>query len=79
MIISSALGTGLTAAVLSACLAAPACHASDANASLRAIVDQAVRPVIAKYDLPGVAVAVTVDGKAHFFNYGLASRENKTP
>lgn len=79
MIISSALGTGLTAAALSACLAAPACHASDANAALRAIVDQAVRPVIAKYDLPGVAVAVTVDGKAHFFNYGLASRENKTP
>ena len=79
MIISSALGTGLTAAALSACLAAPACHATDANAALRAIVDQAVRPVIAEYDLPGVAVAVTVDGKASFFNYGLASREHKTP
>ena len=78
MIISSALRTGLTAAALSACLTAPACHASDANAALRAIVDQAVRPVIAEYDLPGVAVAVTVDGKASFFNYGLASREHKT-
>lgn len=79
MIISSALRTGLTAAALSACLAAPACHGADANTSLRAIVDQAIRPVIAEYDLPGVAVAVTVDGKASFFNYGLASREHDTP
>lgn len=79
MIISSPLRTGLTAAALSACLAAPACHGADANPSVRAIVDQAIRPVIAEYDLPGVAVAVTVDGKASFFNYGLASREHDTP
>nr|AIQ86555.1 beta-lactamase class C [bacterium enrichment culture clone cep-05] len=78
MIISSAPRTGLTAAALSLFLAAPA-QAADANAPLRAIVDQAVRPVIAEYDLPGVAVAVTVDGKASFFNYGLASREYQTP
>lgn len=79
MIISSALRIGLTAAALSACLAAPASHGADANTSLRAIVDQAIRPVIAEYDLPGVAVGVTVDGKASFFNYGLASREHDTP
>lgn len=76
MIIPSALRTGVAAAALSASLAAPA--AADSGAALRAIVDQAVRPVIADYDLPGVAVAVTVDGKASFFNYGLASREHGT-
>nr|AIA12305.1 ClassC-AmpC_beta_lactamase [uncultured bacterium] len=79
MIISSTLRAFLTGGALSALLAASACHAADANAALRAIVDRAVRPVIAEYDLPGVAVAVTVDGKASFFNYGLASLEDKTP
>ena len=79
MIISPTLRAVLTGGALSALLAASACHAADANAALRAIVDQAVRPVIAAYDLPGVAVAVTVDDKASFFNYGLASREHGTP
>ena len=79
MIISPTLRTVLTGGALSALLAASACHAADANAALRAIVDQAVRPVIAEYDLPGVAVAVTIDDKASFYNYGLASREHGTP
>ncbi|MEO5935335.1 MAG: serine hydrolase [Duganella sp.] len=79
MIISPTLRTVLTGGALSALLAASACHAADANAALRAIVDHAVRPLIAEYDLPGVAVAVTVDDMASFFNYGLASREHATP
>jgi beta-lactamase class C len=83
LIISPKSRVGVTLAALSACLAlaASASHAADDGdtARLRAIVDQAVRPVIAEYDLPGMAVAVTVDGKASFFNYGLASREDNTP
>lgn len=79
MIIPLKLRTGLTLAALSACVATPASHAADDAAKLRAIVDQAVRPIIADYDLPGLAVGVTVDGKASFFNYGLASREDHTP
>ena len=34
---------------------------------------------MAKYDVPGVAVAVTVDRQSYFFNYGVASKENATP
>lgn len=34
---------------------------------------------MAEYDVPGMAVAVTVDGKPMFFSYGLASRESKAP
>ncbi|HEX8406573.1 MAG TPA: class C beta-lactamase [Duganella sp.] len=79
MIILPKLRTGLTVAALSTCFAASSGHAADDGAKLRAVVDKAVRPVIAEYDLPGVAVAVTVDGKASFFNYGLASREDNTP
>jgi beta-lactamase class C len=48
-------------------------------AGIRGIVDAAIRPVMAEYDVPGMAVAVTVDGRAHFFNYGVASRESSTP
>ena len=47
--------------------------------AIRAIVDQAVRPVMAQHDLPGMAVALTIDGKAMFFNYGLASKAPARP
>jgi beta-lactamase class C len=46
---------------------------------IRGIVDTAIRPVMAEYDVPGMAVAVTVDGETFFFNYGVASRESNTP
>lgn len=46
---------------------------------LRAAVDAAFLPVIAEYDIPGLAVAVTVDGQQHFFNYGVASTDSASP
>jgi beta-lactamase class C len=66
-------------AVAAACFAPSASQAADDNARLRAIVDQAIRPVIARYDVPGMAVGVTIDGQPYVFNYGLASIENSTP
>ncbi len=46
---------------------------------LRAMVDGAVRPLLARYDIPGMAVALTVDGQAHVFNYGVSSKESQAP
>jgi beta-lactamase class C len=66
-------------ALIAACCAPLASRAADDSARLRAIVDKAIRPVMAEHDVPGMAVAVTVDGKAYFFNYGLASIKDKTP
>lgn len=53
--------------------------AADDAATMRAIVDANIRPLMAEHDVPGMAVAITVDGKPTFFNYGVASREKNTP
>ncbi|MFQ2124335.1 FOX/MOX family class C beta-lactamase [Aeromonas jandaei] len=45
------------------------------DAPLTAIVDGTIQPVLKEYRIPGMAVAVLKDGKAHYFNYGVANRE----
>jgi CubicO group peptidase (beta-lactamase class C family) len=39
-------------------------------------VDQAILPLLQKYDIPGMAVALSVNGKHTFYNYGVASKES---
>jgi beta-lactamase class C len=51
-----------------------AASAAPDMAALRAIVDKTIQPLMAEHDVPGMAVAVTVDGRSAVFNYGLASR-----
>lgn len=48
-------------------------------AAVRAAVDRAIQPLMAQHDVPGMAVAVTVDGQALFFNYGEASKHEHKP
>jgi beta-lactamase class C len=59
---------------LSDALAAP-----DQGAMVRQAVDEAMKPVIAQYGIPGLAIAVTIDGQRHFIEYGLASKEPRVP
>jgi beta-lactamase class C len=53
-------------------------HAGAANASDRAAIDrligETVAPVMERFGIPGMAVALTVDGKRHFREFGVASR-----
>lgn len=42
-------------------------------------VDSAIKPLIQKYNIPGMAIAVTVNGENYFYNYGVASKETKQP
>lgn len=50
-----------------------------AQTELRAAVDAAVQPAIEQYRIPGLAVAIVHKGERHFFNYGVADRENGQP
>jgi beta-lactamase class C len=67
------------AAGLLACTLGSLSHAlgasPDQDAKVRQAVDEAMKPVIAQYGIPGLAVAVTIDGKRHFIEYGVASKE----
>ncbi|HEY4140819.1 MAG TPA: class C beta-lactamase [Pseudolabrys sp.] len=53
-------------------------RADDAGA-IAAVADQSFKPLLDKYGVPGIAVAVTVDGHQYFFNYGVASKDKNTP
>ncbi|MGN4150462.1 class C beta-lactamase [Burkholderia gladioli] len=46
---------------------------------VQAVVDETIRPLMTEKQIPGMAVGVVVDGKAHVFNYGVASKESGRP
>lgn len=47
--------------------------------SIRKVVDATIPTLMARDGIPGMAVAVTVDGKSYVFNYGVASKNPRTP
>lgn len=57
-------------------VAGPAVGRPDA---LGAAVDEAFGSLLAEHGIPGMAVAVTVDGRQHHFTYGVASTRSETP
>lgn len=61
-------------------LGASQCIASEPSSrTLKASVDAIIQPLMQQQDVPGIAVAVLVNGQAHFFNYGVASKVNQQP
>jgi beta-lactamase class C len=63
-------------AMCMALLATSPCFALD---NIESVVNDAVRPVMQAQGIAGMAVAVTVNGKPHYFNYGVASKESAQP
>jgi beta-lactamase class C len=70
---------GLVALAFGSVLTAGEAGADPSEARLRAAVDTAVRPLLGEHGAPGLAVAVTVNGEARFFAYGVASKQTKAP
>lgn len=52
---------------------------ASAEGDVRAIVDSAIGPVMSEHGIPGLSVAILVDGERHVFHYGVASRETDVP
>ncbi|MBB1599576.1 class C beta-lactamase [Variovorax sp. UMC13] len=43
------------------------------------VVREAAHTLMQQNGIPGLAIAVTVDGRQHFFNYGVASKKTQRP
>jgi beta-lactamase class C len=62
------------------CVISVASRAADKNQDrIRSIVDNAIRAVMVKDNIPGMAVGITIAENPRVFNYGLASREPRKP
>ncbi|MCR4509253.1 beta-lactamase [Pseudomonas sp. 32.2.56] len=67
-------------AKLSTLLAALAfATAAQADDTLQSLVDETIRPLMAEHDIAGLAVAITRNGQAHYFNYGVARLDDQQP
>lgn len=69
---TSALTFGLLIAGLPA-------FAADMPAPPDDVVNQTIRPLMQEYAIPGMAVAISRDGKHYFYSFGLASKEDAIP
>ena len=49
-------------------------HAQTDQSQLDRVVNAVIAPVMERNNVPGMAVAVSLEGKQHFFNYGVASK-----
>jgi beta-lactamase class C len=49
------------------------------NDKLTNEVDIQAKNIMDKYQVPGMAFGITIDGKAYYFNYGLANKESAQP
>jgi len=64
---------------IAACMALFAAGQCVAQDQIETVVNAAVQPVMQAQAIQGMAVAVTVNGQAHYFNYGVASKETGNP
>ncbi|TWG81020.1 beta-lactamase class C [Cupriavidus gilardii J11] len=78
MALGHAAASAAQASVPPASPSPPANSGADGSAA-DTIVDTVVRPVIARYGVPGMAVGVVWKGQRHFYNYGVLSRDGGRP
>jgi len=62
------------ACVVACSATTPAGTIASSQDATRNIVDRTVRPLMQRYDIPGMAVGVTAGNNRYVFNYGVASK-----
>ena len=69
---------GLTALVTASLLSGTV-QAADNNDHLKSIVDQQAKLLMNEHNISGMAFGIIIDGKSHFYHYGLADKKAKIP
>lgn len=69
----------MAAAFVSATAASSVGAAENQRDKVEVWVNDAVRPVMSQYDIPGMAVGIVLDGKSYIFNYGRMAKEGSKP
>ncbi|WP_201501179.1 class C beta-lactamase [Psychrobacter cibarius] len=69
---------GLTALVTASLLSGTV-QAADNNDHLKSTVDQQAKLLMNEHDISGMSFGVIIDGKSHFYHYGLADKKAKIP
>lgn len=59
--------------------AAPCIAAAPSDQQLETLVNATVGPVMQQQNITGLVVAITQNGQQHYFNYGVASKEDRQP
>lgn len=73
---SSHIVTLLSAGAVLLLSAAGHCQAVEvARSNLQDTVDAAIGPLMQEQGIPGMAIAITHNGKRHYFNYGVVSKD----
>nr|WP_307437114.1 class C beta-lactamase [Labrys monachus] len=52
---------------------------ADEKADIGKVVAEAIRPVMARYGVPGMAVGIVVKGRGYVYDYGVASKATGNP
>jgi beta-lactamase class C len=70
----------VAAVFFATCAIAVLSHAADdLQNRIESAVTAVIRPVMAQYNIPGMAVGITLAGKPAVFSYGVASTETRQP
>lgn len=49
------------------------------HAAIEALINNTIAPLMDEHRIPGMAVALSINGQQHYFNYGLANQEAEIP
>jgi beta-lactamase class C len=69
----------LTTTLFVMCVSIGVSSAAEEQDAVKSAVDQAIQPVMEKYQIPGMAVGITVGGKHYVLDYGVASSKTRQP